>query len=133
MKLKGRKSDPKSFIHSPMRKGKGKKNEVTYMYAPKDGKNLLNSFSPIARSFMFDGMFTFKISRLFSSHKKIQVMPLIKNSAFDHTYQENMPNSINISEMLFTRKSNRKHCYMTESKTNNTYDLTRNMVFVCLF
>ena len=40
------------------------------MYAPKDGKNLLNSFSPIARSFMFDGMFTFKISRLFCTHKK---------------------------------------------------------------
>ena len=33
-----------------------------------------------------------------------------KKSAFDHTYQENMLNSINISEMLFTRKSNRKHC-----------------------
>ena len=95
--------------------GKGKKNEVTYMYAPKDGKNLLNSFSPIARSFMFDGMFTFKISRLFCSHKKNSGMYAFdKNSAFDHTYQENMLNSINISEMLFTGKSNRKDCYMID-------------------
>ena len=71
-----------------------------------------------------------KFPAYFPHIKKIQeCMPLIKSSAFDHTYQENMLNSINISEMLFTGKSNRKDCYMTESKTNITYDVTKNMAF----
>ena len=105
------------------------------MYAPKDGKKIFStrSVQSLDLSCLMACLHS-KFPAYFPHIKKIQAcMPLIKNSAFDHTYQENMPNSINISEMLFTRKSNRKHCYMTESKTNTIYYLTRNMVFVCLF